>query len=61
MEIAEEAQHNWSIFLEELAEVEADEDAGLQFAAAEAVLSGEGEEAFAGMIAEIDELNEALE
>ena len=59
--IAEEAQHNWGIFLEELAEVEEDEHNGLQFAAGEAVLAGEGEVAFAEMIIEIDELNEALE
>lgn len=57
----EEAQHNWDLFLLELEEVNADEDAGLRFEAGEAVLSGEGEEAFAAMIAEIDEIDEALE
>ena len=57
----EEVQHNWDLFLLELEEVNADEDAGLQFAAGEAVLSGEGELAFAAMIVEIDEIDEALE
>lgn len=50
--IAEEVEHNWGIFLGELAEVQADQDAELQFAAGEAVLSGEGEVAFAAMITE---------
>ena len=58
---AEEAQHNWGLFLEELDEVNADEDAGLTFEAGEAVLSGEGEVAFALLITEIDEISEELE
>ena len=57
----EEVEHNWELFLLELEEVNADEDAGLRFAAGEAVLSGEGEEAFAEMIVEIDEIDHALE
>ena len=54
----EEAEHNWNLFLIELEEVNADEDAGLRFEAGEAVLSGDGEQAFA---AEIDEIDDALE
>ena len=59
--ILEEVEHNWGLFLLELEEVNADEDAGLQFAAGEAVLSGEGEIAFAALIEEIDEIDDALE
>ena len=58
--ILEDAEHNWHLFLEELAEVQADEALGLYFEAGEAVLSGDGEVAFALMIEEIDELAATL-
>ena len=59
--IGEELEHNWSLFLLEVEEVRADEEAGLAFAAGEAVLSGEGEVAFNLAIAEIDELRGIFE
>ena len=59
--LGEELEHNWQIFLLEIEEVQADEAAGLAFAVGLAVLSGEGEEAFAAAITEIDALRAAFE
>jgi len=61
LDIADEAEHNWGLFLDELAEVEADEAAGLSLEAGEAVLSGSGEIAFSDMITEMNELAAELE
>ena len=59
--VAENLQHDWEMFLLEIDEVRADEAAGLAFEAGEAVLSGEGEVAFAKAITELDELRTAFE
>ena len=59
--IGEELEHNWSLFVEEVDLVAADEAAGLAFEAGEAVLRGSGEEAFKLAIVEIGELRTIFE
>lgn len=56
-----DVEDNWNVFLLELDEVLLDEEAGLTFEAGEAVLSGEGEEAFALFVQELEELAADIE
>ena len=59
--VVEEIGESWPIFLAELEEVEADVAEGEAFLAGEAALHGEGEEAFAAVIGEINELRADFE
>ena len=59
--IGEELEHNWGIFLTELDTVRVDEEQGLAFEAGEAVLNGEGEEAFVAFTSEVGELRGIFE
>ena len=59
--LLEEIEENWAVFLPELEEVEVDVAAGEEFLAGEAVLHGQGEEAFAAVIGEINQLRTDFE
>jgi len=59
--LAEEIQHNWALYLVEVAEIQALEAEHHSFEAGEAILGGEGEAAFALAITEIVELRDLFE